>query len=89
MTFPSTASKHVNEFEGQSFDYVLTVCDNARETCPLFSGETKHLHKDFEDPAALQGTEEERQALFRRVRDEIEAYLKTFRSSTVASTRNL
>ena len=71
-------SKHVNEFEGQSFDYVLTVCDNARENCPLFPGETKRLHKDFEDPAALQGTEEERLALFRRVRDEIRDYLRTF-----------
>jgi arsenate reductase len=71
-------SKHVNEFEGQSFDYVLTVCDNAMESCPLFSGETKRLHKDFEDPAALQGTEEERLALFRRVRDEIRDYLRTF-----------
>ena len=50
-------SKHVNEFEGQSFDYVLTVCDNAMESCPLFSGETKRLHKDFEDPAALQADE--------------------------------
>ena len=58
-------SKHLNEFEGQSFDYVLTVCDNARENCPLFPGETKRLHKDFEDPAALQGTEEEHLALFR------------------------
>ena len=71
-------SKHVNEFEGQSFDYVLTVCDNAMESCPLFSGETKRLHKDFEDPAALQGTEEERLALFRRVRDGIRDYLRTF-----------
>ena len=82
-------SKHVNEFEGQSFDYVLTVCDNARESCPLFPGETKRLHKDFEDPAALQGTEEERLALFPRVRDEIGAYLKTFPSSTVASAHTL
>ena len=71
-------SKHVNEFEGQSFDYVLTVCDNARESCPLFPGETKRLHKDFEDPAALQGAEEERLALFRRVRDGIRDYLRTF-----------
>ena len=49
-------SKHVNEFEGQSFDYVLTVCDNARESCPLFPGETKRLHKDFEDPALHAAT---------------------------------
>ena len=71
-------SKHVNEFEGQSFDYVLTVCDNVREICPLFPGGTERLHKDFEDPAALQGTEEERLALFRRVRDGIRDYLRTF-----------
>src|SRR5690348_2560800 len=73
-------SKHVAEFEGQPFDYVLTVCDNARESCPVFFGATKRLHRDFEDPAALQGTEEERLALFRQVRDEILDYLKTFPS---------
>ena len=73
-------SKHVEEFEGQPFDYVLTVCDNARESCPVFFGAAKRLHRDFEDPAALQGTEEERLALFRRVRDEIRDYLKTFPS---------
>ena len=73
-------SKHVDEFEGQPFDYLLTVCDNARESCPVFFGDAKRLHRDFEDPAALQGTEEERLALFRRVRDEIRDYLKTFPS---------
>ena len=73
-------SKHVDEFEGQPFDYVLTVCDNARESCPVFFGQAKRLHRDFEDPAALQGTEEERLTLFRRVRDEIRDYLKTFPS---------
>ena len=75
-------SKHVDEFEGQPFDYVLTVCDNARESCPVFFGQAKRLHKDFEDPAGLQGTEEERLALFRRVRDEIRDYLKIFPSRT-------
>jgi arsenate reductase len=73
-------SKHVEEFEGWPFDYVLTVCDNARESCPVFFGQAKRLHKDFEDPAALQGSEEERLALFRRVRDEIRDYLRTFPS---------
>jgi arsenate reductase len=68
-------SKHVDEFEGQPFDYVLTVCDHARESCPVFFGPTKRLHKSFEDPAALQGPEEER-----RVRDEIRDYLQTFPS---------
>src|SRR5262252_5207424 len=71
-------SKHVNEFEGQSFDYVLTVCDNAKESCPVFPGHAKRIHNAFEDPAALQGTEEERLALFRRVRNEIRDYLNTF-----------
>ena len=71
-------SKHVDEFQGQSFDYVLTVCDNAKESCPVFPGQAKRIHNAFEDPAAFQGTEEDRLALFRRVRDEIRDYLKTF-----------
>ena len=71
-------SKYVNEFQGQSFDYVLTVCDNAKESCPLFGGHSQRIHKAFEDPAALQGTQEERLAFFRRVRDEIRDYLETF-----------
>jgi len=71
-------SKHVDEFQGQSFDYVLTVCDDAKESCPVFPGHAKRIHNAFEDPAALQGTEEERLALFRRVRNEIRGYLKAF-----------
>lgn len=73
-------SKHVDEFKGQAFNYVLTVCNNANESCPLFPGQTKRIHKAFEDPAASQGTETERLALFRRVRDEIREYLKGFPS---------
>jgi arsenate reductase (thioredoxin) len=71
-------SKHADEFAGQDFDYVLTVCDNANESCPIFPGKTRRLHRNFEDPAAMQGTEQERVAIFRRVRDEIRRYLKTF-----------
>jgi arsenate reductase len=71
-------SKHVQEFENQSFDYVLTVCDNAKESCLVFPGHLNRIHKGFEDPAALHGTEEERLSLFRRVRDEIRNYLKVF-----------
>ena len=56
-------SKHVDEFKGQAFDYVLTVCNNANESCPVFPGRTKRIHKAFEDPAAFQGTEGERLAL--------------------------
>ena len=73
-------SKHVDEFKGQAFDYVLTVCDNANESCPVFPGQTKRIHKAFEDPAAFQGTDEERLDFFRRVRDEIRDYLKNFPS---------
>jgi arsenate reductase len=72
-------SKHLDEFKEQAFDCVLTVCDNANESCPVFPGHAKRVHKAFEDPAAFQGTEEERLAHFRRVRDEIRDYLKTFR----------
>jgi arsenate reductase len=71
-------SKHVDEFKGQEFDYVLTVCDNANESCPVFPGQTKRIHKAFEDPATFQGLEAERLALFRQVRDEIREYLKNF-----------
>ncbi len=56
----------------------MTVCDNARETCPVFFGGAKRLHHDFDDPAALNGPEEERLALFRRVRDELRTWLADF-----------
>jgi arsenate reductase (thioredoxin) len=71
-------SKSVDEFAGHQFDYVLTVCDNAKESCPIFPGKTVTIHHNFEDPAALQGSEQERLTLFRRVRDEIREYLKSF-----------
>jgi arsenate reductase len=73
-------SKSVDEFTGQQFDYVLTVCDNAKETCPIFPSQTTRIHRSFEDPAALQGSEEERLAAFRRVRDELRKYLMEFPS---------
>jgi arsenate reductase len=76
-------SKGVDEFTGQTFDYVLTVCGNAQESCPIFPGNTVTIHHGFEDPAALQGSEEERLALFRRVRDEIREYLKSFPPKTL------
>ncbi len=71
-------SKHVDEFDGQQFDFVLTVCDNAKEICPMFPAQTAMIHNSFQDPAALEGSEAERLALFRRVRDEIREYLRTF-----------
>ena len=71
-------AKHLDEFAGQKFDYVLTVCDNAKEACPIFPGQTVTIHHCFLDPAAFDGSEEERIALFRRVRDEIRQYLRIF-----------
>jgi arsenate reductase len=71
-------SKSVDEFAGQAFDYVLTVCDNAKESCPIFPGQAVRIHRSVDDPAALQGTEEERLAIFRRVRDELRTYLSHF-----------
>jgi len=71
-------SKSAAEFDGQKFDYVITVCDSARETCPVFFGEAKRLHRGFDDPAGLDAPEPERLALFRRVRDELRGYLAGF-----------
>ncbi|HEX4134427.1 MAG TPA: arsenate reductase ArsC [Bryobacteraceae bacterium] len=71
-------SKSVEEFDGRHFDYVITVCDDARETCPVFFGPAEKLHHSFDDPAAYHGSEEERLALFRRVRDELRTYLAEF-----------
>ena len=64
-------SKSVNTFVGQSFDYVVTVCDNARDNCPVFPADVKRIHWSFEDPAAVQGSEADRLAAFRRIRDQI------------------
>jgi arsenate reductase (thioredoxin) len=74
----SHRSKHVESFAGQGFDYVLTVCDNAKESCPIFPDATVRVHRGFEDPAMCAGSEEERLAIFRRVRDEIRDYLRAF-----------
>jgi arsenate reductase len=74
----SHRSKSVDEFAGQAFDYVITVCDNAKESCPVFPATTKRIHWSLEDPAAVQGPEEQRLAAFRGVRDEIEARVLEF-----------
>ena len=60
-------SKSVNEFADQKFDYVVTVCDSARQNCPVFPGEGERLHWGYDDPSAADGTEEERLEAFRRV----------------------
>src|SRR5215469_2790239 len=71
-------SKSLDEFTGQPFDYVVTVCDNARDTCPVFPGATARLHWSFQDPAAVEGSEEVRLAAFRRIRDQIQERVRAF-----------
>lgn len=68
-------SKSVDEFVGQDFDCVLTVCDNAKENCPYFPAKTKLIHHSFADPAEIEGGEEIRLFAFRNIRDEIKIYL--------------
>jgi arsenate reductase (thioredoxin) len=73
-------SKHVDEFRGVEFDYVVTVCGHAQESCPVFPGKTRILHVGFDDPPRLAAgarIEEERLAPYRRVRDEIRAFVET------------
>ena len=74
-------TKTVQQFLSQSFDYVITVCDNAKETCPFFTGKVEHrLHMGFEDPAGATGTEEEVLSVFRKIRDQIETEFHEFYS---------
>jgi arsenate reductase len=68
-------SKSVDQFVGQPFDYVITVCDNAKESCPIFPGPGQRIHQSFEDPAAHPG---EQGAAFRKVRDQMSSWLKKF-----------
>lgn len=71
-------SKSVDEFRNDSFESVITVCDNAKESCPVFPGKTQMLHWPFEDPATVQGTEEERRSAFRKVRDQIHGRIMVY-----------
>lgn len=71
-------SKSVDEFAGREFDYVITVCDNARENCPVFPARTERVHWSFDDPAASTGDMSARLAVFRRIRDEIRSWLRVW-----------
>jgi len=76
----SQRSKLVSELAGTEFDYVVTVCDNAHESCPVFPGKAKVVHVGFDDPPRLAAdalTEQERLAPYRRVRDEIRAFVES------------
>jgi arsenate reductase len=71
-------SKNVSEFLHHPFDFVITVCDSAKEACPYFPGEVQRLHWSFPDPAAATGTQEERLAVFRQVREQIADRVREF-----------
>ena len=71
-------SKHLNEYIGDDFDYVITVCDSANESCPIFPGDPQRIHWSFPDPSAAEGTEEERLKAFEKIRNEINMRLRTW-----------
>jgi arsenate reductase len=75
-------AKTLDRFLGEKWDYVITVCDSANERCPVFPGRVMRLHWSFDDPAAVTGTEDERLAAFRRIRDEIEDRLRRWLDET-------
>jgi len=75
---PNARSKHMDEFADQSFDFVITLCDHANETCPLFFGGVRRAHLGFDDPDKAEGTDEEKLAVFRRVRNEIREKVEAF-----------
>jgi arsenate reductase len=74
-------SNHVDEYSDIAFDYVITVCDNAKEACPFFPTKTKTIHHNFEDPSKSSGTAKELIAEFRKVRDQIKIFSKEFVTS--------
>lgn len=71
-------SKNVQDFINEDFDYVITVCGEAKEACPFFPGGKKHLHKDFEDPSSFSGSEEEKLSKFREIRDKLKKWIEEF-----------
>jgi len=68
-------SKHLDEYGNTSFDYIVSLCDSAATTCPVFPGEGQRIHRSFSDPATATGSEEEKLDMFRKVRDEIKQFL--------------
>ena len=74
-------SKYLDEFEGIDFDYVVTVCDNAREQCPVFGGTVKMVHRTFADPSFMDGTEKEINSAMRKLRDEMRTFIEAMPES--------
>jgi arsenate reductase len=71
-------SKSLDQFLTEPFDFIITVCDRAKESCPIFPGDAVRIHWSFDDPAAVEGGEQERLRVFRRIRDELVARLRLF-----------
>ena len=82
-------SKHVDELPDITFDFVVTLCDQARESCPLFTEATHLVHAGFDDPAAAEGTEEEIMDEFRRVRDQIRSFVEHLPESLATTESEL
>ena len=78
LDISNNRSKSVDEFSDKEIEFVLTVCNNAKENCPYFPAKTKLIHHPFEDPADVEGDEETKVEAFRKVRDQIKAYLPEF-----------
>lgn len=76
-------SNHIDEYSHIPFDYVITVCDNAKESCPFFPGNAKKFHHNFPDPAKATGNDDEVMAEFRRVRDMIKEYCRSFAETEI------
>ena len=83
----SHRSRHVDDFEGIDFDYVITLCGNAREQCPVFGGKAKLVHVPFDDPTWAMGSPEQIMAAFRATRDLIRAFVETLPESLTSNTR--
>ncbi len=77
-------SQHVDDFVDMDFDYVVTLCGNAKRKCPVFGGGAKHVHRAFDDPVMVIATDDEIMAAFRKVRDEIRAFVETMPESLEA-----
>jgi len=78
INIASQRSKSIKEFLSQHFDYVITVCDNAKSACPAFPGRYKRMHWYLEDPAKASGSKEEKIIVFREIRDQIKNYIELF-----------
>jgi arsenate reductase len=81
-------SKSTDEFAGKKFDYVITVCDNANQHCPMFPGKAERIHWSIDDPAAVKGLEEDQLSAFRRVRDELRDNLRRFADTKMPDSQN-